>query len=132
VVSQEVGMLLNFYAGWVAFLAGIVAGAVSGLKFYSEDFLGGYGSWRRRMVRLAHIAFFGLGLINLAFALTARSLNITTGLSLASILLVVGVITMPLVCYSAAYRPKLRNLFFIPVFSVLLATAIMLWRMVSL
>ncbi len=124
-------MLLNIYTAWVAFLIGIVAGAISGLKFYSEDFLGGYGSWRRRLVRLAHISFFGIGLINLVFALTARALGITSGLSIASIMLVVGAITMPLVCYLAAFRPVFRHLFFIPVVSVLTGVVGMLWRVMS-
>jgi hypothetical protein len=124
-------VLLNIYTAWVAFLIGIVAGAISGLKFYSEDFLGGYGSWRRRLVRLAHISFFGIGLINLVFALTARALGITSGLSIASIMLVVGAITMPLVCYLAAFRPVFRHLFFIPVVSVLTGVVGMLWRVMS-
>lgn len=124
-------MLLNIYAAWVAFLIGIIAGAISGLKFHSEDFLGGYGSWRRRLVRLAHISFFGIGLINLVFALTARALDITSGLSIASIMLVVGAITMPLVCYLAAFRPVFRHVFFIPVLSVLTGVVGMLWRLKS-
>ena len=125
-------MLLNFYTGWIAFLVGIIAGAVSGLNFYSEDFLGGYSSWQRRLVRLAHISFFGIGLINLVFALTVRALGITTGLTFASVMLVVGAISMPLVCYLSAYRPPLRHLFFIPVLSVLIGVIILLWEVISL
>lgn len=125
-------MLLNIYTAWVAFLVGIIAGAVSGLKFHSEDFLGGYASWRRRLVRLAHISFFGIGLINLVFALTARALAITSGLTVASVMLLVGAITMPLVCYLAAFRPQFRHLFFIPVLSVLSGVVVMLWRVISL
>lgn len=131
-LDQEVIMLLNFYAGWLAFLAGIIAGAISGMKFYSEEFLGGYGSWRRRMVRLAHIAFFGLGLINLAFALTVRSLDISTGLAWPSILFVVGAVAMPAVCYLSAFKPVFRHLFFIPVLSVLIAILFTLWKVVSI
>jgi len=125
-------MLLNIYTAWVAFLVGIIAGAVSGLKFHSEDFLGGYACWRRRLVRLAHISFFGIGLINLVFALTARALAITSGLTVASVMLLVGAITMPLVCYLAAFRPQFRHLFFIPVLSVLSGVVVMLWRVISL
>jgi hypothetical protein len=125
-------MLLNIYTAWVAFLVGIIAGAVSGIRFHSEDFLGGYVSWRRRLVRLAHISFFGIGLVNLVFALTARALDITSGLTVASVMLVVGAITMPLVCYLAAFRQPFRQLFFIPVLSVLSGVLIMLWRVISL
>ena len=125
-------MLLNIYTAWAAFFVGIIAGAVSGLKFHSEDFLGGYSSWRRRLVRLAHISFLGIGLINLVFALTAKALDITSGLTVASVMLVVGAITMPLVCYLAAFRPSFRHLFFIPVLSVLSGVVVMLWRVMSL
>lgn len=125
-------MLLNIYTAWGAFFVGIIAGAVSGLRFHSEDFLGGYTSWRRRLVRLAHISLFGIGLINLAFALTARALDISSGLTVASVMLVVGAITMPLVCYLAAFKPAFRHLFFVPVLSVLSGVGVMLWRVISL
>ncbi len=124
-------MLLNLWTGWIAFIVGIIAGAISGLRFHREDFLGGYSSWRRRLVRLAHISLFGLGLINIAFALTARSLEIADGLTAASVALVVGAITMPLVCYLAAYRKPLRNLFFIPVLSVLFGVLVMSWKVLQ-
>jgi hypothetical protein len=125
-------VLLNIYTAWIAFLVGIIAGAVSGLKFYSDDFLGGYSSWRRRLVRLAHISFFGIGLINIVFALTARALNVTTGVTIGSIALVIGAATMPLVCYISAFKPAFRHLFFIPVVAVLIGVANMLWMMMLL
>ena len=54
-------------SGWSGFLGGVLSGAVMGLLFHREDWLGGYGSRERRMVRLGHISFFGIGLINLFF-----------------------------------------------------------------
>ena len=41
-----------------------MTGAVLGLRFHRDDFLGGYGSFRRRIVRLGHIAMAALGMIN--------------------------------------------------------------------
>ena len=32
--------------------------------------MGGYGSFRRRLARLGHISFFGLGFLNLLLAFT--------------------------------------------------------------
>lgn len=124
-------MNLNIYAGWFGFLAGIIAGAISGLKFHDENFLGGYGSWSRRLVRLAHISFFGIGLINIAFAVTADKLGYFDGLEVGSISLVVGLIAMPLVCYLSAVRAKFRHLFFIPVLAVLVGVVQILWRMLA-
>jgi hypothetical protein len=125
-------MMINIYAAWLGILLGIVAGAISGLFFHEEHWLGGYGSWTRRMIRLGHISFFGLGLLNLGLALTARAVGISDGIGLASWLLVVGAITMPLVCYLSAFIKPIRHLFFIPVLSVGAAAGLLVWRLFSL
>ena len=121
-------MMINIYAAWTGFLLGCLAGAVSGLFFHGEDWLGGYSSWRRRMVRLGHIAFFGIGFLNLSLALTARTLDIETGLGITSVLLVVGAVAMPLVCYLSAWKMLFRHLFFIPALSVTVGIGLFLWR----
>ena len=110
---------------------GCVAGAVTGLFFHGEGWLGGYSSWHRRMIRLGHIAFFGIGFLNLAFALTARAFALEPRLKVASALLIVGAVAMPLVCYLSAWRAFFRHLFFIPALSVMFGVAVCLWRMVS-
>jgi hypothetical protein len=125
-------MTTNLYAAWVAFLLGSLAGAVTGLYFHGEIWLGGYGSWRRRMIRLGHIAFFGLGLINLAFALTAAVFHVDSGTALPSVLLIIGAATMPLVCYLSAFKPSFRHLFFIPALATIGGIAAFLWRILPL
>ncbi len=124
-------MSVNLYAAWICFLCGALAGATTGLFFHGEDWLGGYTHWRRRMVRLGHIAFFGIGLLNLAFALTAESVGLTTGLLLPSCLLILGAVTMPVVCYLSAWREGFRHLFFIPAGAVTVAIVAFLWRLVN-
>lgn len=117
----------NLLAGWAAIFLGFVAGAVPGLFFWIEDWLGGYGAWRRRLVRLAHISFFGLGFINVLFALSLPYLGLAAGtplLGLSSALLIGGVIAMPAVCYLSAWRQLFRHLFFIPVTCMALGVAI--------
>lgn len=122
-------MMINIYAAWVGILLGIVAGAISGLFFHEERWLGGYSSWTRRMIRLAHISFFGLGLLNLGLALTARALGLSDSIGLASWLLVIGAVTMPLVCYLSAFIKPFRHLFVIPVLSVGVAVGVLVWRL---
>jgi hypothetical protein len=125
---------MNLFAGWVSILLGFVAGAVPGLSFWREDWLGGYGSWRRRMVRLAHISFFGLGFINLAFAFTllpAQSVALTGSLRWSATLLVAGNAAMPAVCYLAAWRQPFRHLFAVPVLCEVLGVALLLLRVMS-
>jgi uncharacterized membrane protein len=125
-------MTISIQAAWIGFLLGCVAGAVSGLFFHRSNWLGGYSSWPRRMIRLAHIAFFGIGFINLAFALTASALGIGSGLQCISLLLIAGAITMPSVCYLSAWNPAFRHLFFIPAMSVTVGIALFAWRVITL
>ena len=125
-------MYENICAAWIGILLGCLAGAVIGLFFAREDWMGGYGSWRRRLVRLGHISFFGIAFLNISFALTARSLGIDDGLGVASVLLIVGAVTMPLVCFLAAWRKPLRHAFPVPALSVTLGVALFLWRIITL
>jgi hypothetical protein len=124
-------MTMNLYAAWIGFFIGGLAGAVPGLFFHKNDWLGGYSSWQRRMIRLGHIAFFGIGFINLSFVLTAKALVIETGLQAISVLLLVGAIAMPLVCYLSAWKIIFRNLFFIPAGSLIVAAGLFVWRIIS-
>ena len=116
----------NLIAGWSGFLAGAVTGALMGLFFHRENWLGGYGSFPRRMLRLGHIACFGLGLINILFALTAATLPLSPRAQAASLLLVVGMITMPTTCFLTSWNRRFRHLFFIPAGSTLAGIACLL------
>lgn len=118
----------NLLAGWIGLFLGCVAGVVPGMFFHRADWLAGYASWPRRLIRLAHISFFGIGFLNLAFALTARALGLVAGLEAASALLIVGAVTMPAVCYLTAWKPAGRHLFFIPALSVTFAVGLVAWR----
>lgn len=100
----------------------MASGALMGLRFYRENWLGGYDSWRRRLIRLGHISFFGLGILNLLYAFTVPHVPLAAWeRGLASWAFIIGGITMPLVCGLSAWRQPLRHLFFIPVASLLTA-----------
>jgi len=123
--------MINLHAAWIGILLGAVAGAVQGLFFHDEQWLGGYGSWRRRMMRLGHISFFGIAMINLAFFFTVSVLDLRQGLAWSSHLLVVAAVTMPLLCYLSALRKGFRHLFFVPTLSVIVGVALLLWRLLA-
>ncbi len=106
---------LNFTAAWIGILLGFASGSGLGLKFYKSEWLGGYSSWPRRMLRLGHISFFGLAIVNLAYALGIQGFGIEMPSNLVSYLFVAGAITMPLVCFLSAWRKPIRHLFYIPV-----------------
>ncbi len=101
---------LNFSAGWWLILAAFATGALLGLGFHREDFLGGYGSFRRRLARLGHIALAALGGLNVLYGLSPVPADPLPGQ-----LLLAGGIAMPLVCFLSAWKPGFRHLFFIPV-----------------
>ena len=108
----------NLIVGWVSMAAGAISGAVIGLFFHRDDWMGGYGSLRRRMIRLGHIAFFGIGILNVLFALSLTAVPSPYG-RLGSIGFAIADVTMPTCCFLTAWRPVYRLLFPIPVAAVL-------------
>ena len=111
---------LSIFVGWIAMLSGAVSGAVLGLFFDRDSWAGGYGSFRRRMLRLGHISFFGIGFLNLLFGLTLTAVSLPpTHTRIASAGFLVAVIAMPACCFLAAWKKPLRHLFPIPVLAVL-------------
>ena len=83
------------------------------------------------MIRLGHISFFGLGLLNLFFALTVRFLGLDSGLTAISRLLILALATMPLVCYLSAWKKPFRHLFFIPALSATVGIAWFTWKVMA-
>ena len=113
-------VLTMIKAGWLGMFLGVVSGAVIGLFFHREDWMGGYGSYRRRLTRLGHISFFGLAFVNFCFAFTqhVRPLSATAS-SVAMCAFLIGAVSMPVCCFLSAWRKPFRHLFFIPVGGVL-------------
>lgn len=115
---------INLIIAWLWILLGFLSGFVMGLQFHKENWLGGYGSFQRRMYRLAHISFFSLAAVNWMFYVTTWHFHEhTPQISLASWAFAIGAITMPPCCILMAHWPKGRWFFGIPVLSLLLAAA---------
>ena len=110
---------LHLLVGWGSSLMGVLSGALIGLFFHKDEWFGGYSSFRRRMTRLGHISFFGLGLLNLLFAFSMRLAPLSPSYArVASIGFVLGAISMPICCFLTAWRPYFRYLFPIAVLAV--------------
>jgi len=111
---------LNLVIAWLWLLLGFVAGMALGMFFHGENWLGGYGGFKRRMYRLGHISFFGLGVVNLLFCLTAQTFSLAGQLvSIASWAFIAGAITMPVCCVVMAHFPKAHLIFAVPVTSLI-------------
>lgn len=119
---------LNFTAGWWLILLAFVTGAGIGLGFHREDFLGGYGSFRRRLLRLGHIALAALGALNVLYGLCPVPAPGDGLGAWAGRLLLAGAVAMPLVCFLSSWRRPFRHLFFVPVALLLGAALLVLVR----
>lgn len=114
----------NLLVGWTSMVAGTISGAAIGLFFHSENWLGGFASLRRRMLRLGHIAFFGLGIVNVLFALSAAALALPRSYGrFAAVSFAVAALTMPTCCFLTAWQPRFRLFFPIPVMAMLCGLA---------
>lgn len=113
--------MLNWQVGWILILAAFISGAIIGLYFYRENFLGGYDSFRRRILRLGHIALAALGMMNVVYSLSPGASHDSREALIASLGFIIGGITMPGVCFLSAWKPGFRHLFFIPVTALITA-----------
>src|SRR5882672_5817718 len=116
---------LNLLCAWIGILLGFLSGLIFGLFFHREQWMGGYGSFQRRMYRLGHISFFGLAIVNFMFYLTAQDPSFAApmfqhSIPIASAAFIIGAASMPLCCILMAHFPRTHLLFSIPVLSLLL------------
>jgi hypothetical protein len=123
----------NLLLAWLWILLGFVSGMVLGMFFHDERWLGGYGSFKRRMYRLGHISFFGLGVVNFIFALTVQNFFLAgRPVSFASLAFIIGATTMPLCCVVMAHFPKAHLIFAVPVVSLVTGGVLTLMEVIKL
>lgn len=123
---------INLLIAWCWILLGFCSGTALGSGFHKDNWLGGFASLKRRLYRLAHISFFGLGAVNFMFWLTRRGIVMSDPIAAwASTGFVVGAVTMPLACVLMAHRPKSRPLFAIPVISLIAGAGLTLWTILQ-
>jgi hypothetical protein len=100
-------------------LGGAISGAVVGLYFHDENWIGGYGSFSRRLVRLGHISFFGIGILNVLAGLTLLGIEPTHKYSEIVVWgFTFALFAMPLCCFLTAWRKGFRHFFPLPVIGV--------------
>ncbi len=106
---------INWFGGWLLILIGFLSGSLLGLFFHREGFLGGYTSFRRRIIRLGHIALVALGGINVLYGISPWPTPDRWQSLAASICLLGGGVAMPAVCFLTGWQDWFRRFFFVPV-----------------
>ncbi len=116
----------NLSVAWLGVLFGLLSGSTIGLFFHQNEWLEGYSSWPRRMLRLGHISFLGIAIINFAFVFSIPDLELDKLLWIPSICFAIAEVTMPSVCFLSAFWKAGRFLFLVPVISLLIGIIVLL------
>ena len=124
---------MNRTIGWFSLAAGIATGLVMGLWSFdgpmpAPAWLGDYGDTSRRLARLGHIAFVGLGLINilLAHELPHSSLG-ARAQRMASRHMNFGNIVLPITLFAAAFWRPAKYAMALPATAVFVALCLAAW-----
>ena len=117
---------INITFGWSWMLVGVVIGMLIGLRAESSEWAEGYGSLKRRALRLGHISALALPLINILYGLMLNTALLgETMKTLGGSLMILSAVLMPVVCIGTAYCNHVKYLFPIPASSAGVAIAIM-------
>ena len=123
----------NRLVGWCSFVVGITVGLVMGLWSFNgplpvPDFLGQYDDLSRRLARLGHIAFFGLGIVNLLLARELPRVGLQPAVRrLASTAMNFGNIFLPSTLLAAAAFHPIKYFLPVPATAVLVALVLVAW-----
>lgn len=117
--------------GWWLISVGFLTGAVFGLLAQSENWLGGYASRTRRLLRLGHIALIALGALNVVWPLTTTARNSTSLTTVITGCFVVGGLTMGPVCFLSAMNWRCRMAFVIPSTALIVGALLAGWESLS-
>jgi len=81
---------INVVAGWTGIPLGFLSGMMQGMFFHCENWLGGHGSFKRRMYRLNHISLFDLGAVNWMYWFMVQFVNCSSDLLRAARLVLIA------------------------------------------
>jgi hypothetical protein len=122
---------LNILFGWAWMCVGFISGMTLGMWAEGEKWLGGYASVTRRYLRLAHVAFIALSVINILYGKELGAVALPTHIkSIGSALMIFGAAGVPIACISAAFYRKAKYVLPLPALAVLVGTAILVIGMI--
>jgi hypothetical protein len=124
---------MNRTVGWMSMAVGIATGLVMGMWSFdgpmpTPAWLGEYGDTSRRLARLGHIAFLGLGILNILLSHELpRSLLSERRKRLASVSMNFGNILLPLTLFAAAAWRPAKYAMGLPATAVFVALCLAAW-----
>ena len=117
---------INILFGWAWMCVGFISGMTLGLRAEGEKWLGGYASVTRRYLRLAHVAFIALSVINILYGKELGSVTLPNYFkNIGSALMIFGAAGVPIACISAAFFRKTRYFLPLPASAVLIGIIIL-------
>jgi len=116
----------NIIFGWVWMCLGFIFGMTLGMWSEGEKWLGGYASVTRRYLRLGHVAFIALSIINILYGKELASVDLGDNMkNIGSYLMIFGAVGVPITCVSAAFIRKARYILPLPASAILIGTIIL-------
>ena len=119
----------NISFGWVWILFGIFVGALMGMWSFNGPMpspVGDYTSLARRMLRLSHIAFIALAIINILYGYEIDKIKLKKFYKkVGSLCMICGAILMPLLLIAAVFLEPFKYLTAIPATLVIISLLIM-------
>jgi hypothetical protein len=116
----------NIIFGWIWMCLGFICGMTMGLWAEGEKWLGGYASVARRYLRLGHVAFIALPIINILYGKELQLVDLSDSMKyIGSYLMIFGAVGVPITCVSAAFIRKARYFLPLPASAILIGTIIL-------
>jgi len=117
---------INILFGWAWMCVGFLSGMTLGLWAEAENWLGGYVSVTRRYLRLSHVAFIALSIINILYGKELGTIDLSNHIkNIGSALMIFAAAGVPLACISAAFFRKTRYFLPLPALAALIGTIIL-------
>ena len=123
----------NRRVGWLSIAVGVGTGLVMGLWSFDgpvavPEWLGAYGDVSRRLARLGHIAFLGLGILDILLAAELPRLALSSAMKrTASVAMIFGNVLLPPALFAAAACRPCKYLLPFPATAVFVAVALTAW-----
>ena len=123
----------NRLVAWTGFCLGVASGALMGLWAFDgpldvPGWIGKYGDTSRRLLRLGHIAFFGIGILNLLLVRELPLLQVGYRVkAVAAWCMNAANIFLPFTLIAAAVLAPLKYLLPLPVMGAVVALCVVAW-----